>query len=488
MAFDSKALIGFESKITETEEQALQKLRKGAEKEINRVLSDAEKNAIRTNDQVAEKTRKLILKFIDQEFQKFASNPEGAWPDIEHEKLAIQIFRVLYGLGPYEELLEDSTVEDIAINGPNEVFIRTSEGWSEIPPSRLSEIGGDPEAVRRIFNNALSSGQQAGELNPIVDDKLPNGGHRISIIQEPVAADAWPLIVIRRHRESKFTMDDYLKSPVSGYKHKSLEIPDYLEGWNQDALLTPSAAAFLHMAMLAGFNTILIGRTGVGKTSFLNALGGMIPEDRRILVVEDTRELRLRAGDRPQNCVYVVSIKERQEGSLEVTPSSIVKAALRQRPDHLVMGEARGAEMWDLIQAMQTGHGGMLTSVHALDARELVGRVEYMVKEAGVDRTQKQVANLISASFHVAITLLMDLSSGRRYIKEIAVFKGRLPEEAPGDVPNLDIIFKGGPENEYRLNLTDLKEFALERDLLRLGLTFDIVREIAKKEKKLVST
>jgi pilus assembly protein CpaF len=202
--------------------------------------------------------------------------------------------------------------------------------------------------------------------------------------------------------------------------------------------------------------------------------------------LEDTRELKVRDGEDPQNCVYMTSVSKRLEGGIEIPMSLLVKAALRQRPDALIMGEARGAEMWDLIQAMQTGHGGMLTSVHAINPEELVSRVEYMLALADINRDQKAIANLISTSFQIAITMLMD-HSGRRYVDSISAFTGRLPEDAPGDMPNLETLFEGGLKNDFRLKLVKNKT-ALEEKLARVGLAFKKVVGVAKQEEEILAS
>jgi Flp pilus assembly CpaF family ATPase len=204
-------------------------------------------------------------------------------------------------------------------------------------------------------------------------------------------------------------------------------------------------------------------------------------------VLEDTPELNFRQSPHPENTVYLQSIVNRLEGGLDVPMSQLIRVALRQRPDHLVMGEARGAEMWDLIQAMSTGHGGMITSVHSTGAEDLIGRVEYMISlaEVPVAFDQRGIANLISNNFHVAVHLLQNMQTKRRYVNEIAVFKGRLSEDAPTDRPNMQTIFKGGPENDYHLRLA-AEECALEDLFSHAGLTFESVLHAYQEEQALL--
>ena len=475
----------YDEDITKSEADVMSELIDDGQKYIEEKLGD-ETSRIGLGGKVSERARKLLTGFVKEVRPNYINDPSIEWPKGKIDELAERIFRVIYGLGPFEALLEQDGIEDVAINGASEVAVRTSEGWTMLPKEELVDISKNPKALQNIFNRAIEvSGQSAGPMRPIIDDQLPGSGHRISIITEPVAADYWPLIVIRRHRPVKFTMGDYLETPVSGYTREPVEIPEYLTGWTPDALLSPSAATLLDMSVKAGLNIILIGKTGVGKTSFLSMLGSLIPLDRRVLVLEDTRELQLRDGRDPQNCVYVTSVSKRLEGGIEIPMSLLVKAALRQRPDALIMGEARGAEMWDLIQAMQTGHGGMLTSVHAINSEELVSRVEYMISLADIKRDQKAIANLISTSFQIAITLLMD-HSGRRYVENISAFTGRLPEDDIGDRPNLETLFEGGPKNNFELKLVK-KNTALEDKFSRVGLSFENVVGVAKQEKEILA-
>jgi type IV secretory pathway ATPase VirB11/archaellum biosynthesis ATPase len=182
------------------------------------------------------------------------------------EEIAARIYRLLYGLGPIEVLLEGPDIEDIAVNGSGEIYVRTSRGWSQIPVDSDLDLAADPEGMLFMFNQAIAgSGQQAGPLKPIIDERLP-GGHRISIITEPVAADGvWPLVVIRRHREVAFTPHDFIERPVPAQPPVRQEVLDATKIWTPGSLLTPAALAFLHMAVLSGMNILLIGQDGRGQ-------------------------------------------------------------------------------------------------------------------------------------------------------------------------------------------------------------------------------
>jgi pilus assembly protein CpaF len=197
-----------------------------------------------------------------------------------------------------------------------------------------------------------------------------------------------------------------------------------------------------------------------------------------VLVCEDTRELRIRDGDLPGNVVYLTTTEKKLEGGIEVKLSQLIKTALRLRPDHLIVGESRGAEILDLLNAMQTGHGGNLTSIHALHAGELIQRVRLMIRTGGVDLDDQTVANMLAISFHVIVTLMLDFS-GRRWIKEIAVFTGRVVDGKP----EVQYVFKNGRETGYRLQLV-AEEVAIEPLLAQNGLTFQSVVEVERAQMK----
>jgi pilus assembly protein CpaF len=464
--------------------QVFQALRTEAQNEIERRLSPEEQVAVRQGGAASHRAQRLIHDVVERRHMHYLSNTAlGDWPQGATEEIAGRIYRLLYGLGPIEVLLEGPDIEDIAVNGPGEIFVRTSRGWSQIPVDSDLDLAADPGGMLFMFNQAIAgSGQQAGPLKPIVDERLP-GGHRISIITEPVAADGvWPLVVIRRHREVAFKPHDFIDHPVPAQPPARQEVLDATNVWRPGSLLTPAALAFLHMAVLTGMNILLIGRTGVGKTAFLSMLGQMIPADRRVLVLEDTRELKLRSGEKPQNCVYLTSVPQKLEGGIEIPMSKLVIAALRQRPDHLVLGEARGAEMWDLLNAMQTGHGGNLTSVHAASARQLIERIQFMVSlpPVGVKLTPAEAGRLACTSFHILITYMMDWN-GRRYIQDISAYTGRMNAEGP----EMEVLFAGGPEHDYVLRPV-CRRPQIEEHLRLSGLSYQPVLEIAQKEEALL--
>lgn len=439
-------------------QQALERIREGlTASELNRVKSDAVLQA---------SVNELIRQVVDENNRERVS--AGLSPLVNRRQTTIaawveRIFNHLYGLGALEALMSDDRIEDIAVNGPTEVMLRTFYGWEDAKV----ELGSDAAQLLWRINQVIAfSGKQAGPLMPVVDVQLP-GGHRLNIVTEPLT-DPWPVIVIRRHRATSWSLQDFLDQPVMQRKQQVvMDIPDYAKIAVDGALLTAEAATYLHMAVVSGLNILVLGRTGVGKTTFLSALGRLIPEDRRVLVLEDTRELRLRGvGAKPANCVYFITRQKMLEGGVEVNMRQLIITALRQRPDHLILGEARGAEIYDLLNAMQTGHGGNLTSIHANSLADLGQRVNAMLYQAGVDMNAERSARLIGTSFHIGVTLLQDFS-GRRYVAEIGEFTGGVE----AGLPQMQQVFQGGRECGFTLQrLAD--HSVHEKYLQRSGLSF----------------
>jgi pilus assembly protein CpaF len=212
-------------------------------------------------------------------------------------------------------------------------------------------------------------------------------------------------------------------------------------------MLNAVAATFLHMAVTAGLNILVVGATGVGKTTVLSTLGELIPRDRRIVVIEDTPELRMREteNDKPGNCVYFLTRLRGLEGTSAVTQTDLVRASLRQRPDALTLGEARGGEILDLLKALATGHRNGLTSLHAEGVEEVPIRIKQMFQEADVrvGITNEVVAQWIAQAFHLVISLGI-FPDGRRYVKQILEFSGRVE----GEQPARQILFRHDRDRE----------------------------------------
>ena len=318
-------------------------------------------------------------------------------------KLVFEIQNEVIGLGPLEILLADPSISDILINSASNIYVER-RGKLE----RSSVVFDSNDHLLKIIQKIVSRiGRRIDESSPMVDARLPDGS-RVNAIIPPLALDG-PSMSIRRFSEVPFTMADLIK-------HNSL---------------SEQMAMVLSALVKAKTNILIAGGTGSGKTTLLNILSGYIPDNERIITIEDAAELRLQQP-------HVVRLETRQanvEGLGEITQRILVKNSLRMRPDRIVIGEIRGIEVLDMLQAMNTGHEGSLTTVHANSAREAVVRLENMVGMAGVAVVQKslrqQIASAISVVVHVS-----RLSDGKRKLTSISEIVGM-----EGDVITMQDIF-----------------------------------------------
>ncbi|MEZ5824386.1 MAG: CpaF family protein [Geminicoccaceae bacterium] len=307
------------------------------------------------------------------------------------------------GLGPLEPLLKDPTVNDILVNTHQQVFVER-EGLLEITPVRFK----DERHLLRIIDRIVSSiGRRIDESQPWVDARLSDGS-RVNAIIPPCALDG-PLLSIRKFSKIPLTMDKLIA---------------------HDAL-TPSMATLLQGIVKARLNLLISGGTGSGKTTMLNAVSSYIGQRERIITIEDSAELQLqqmhvaRMETRPPNI----------EGKGAVTQRDLVRNALRMRPDRIVIGEVRGAEALDMLQAMNTGHDGSMTTIHANTPRDAMGRLEQMIMMTGVEFPLRSMRQQIASAIHVCIQLER-MSDGRRRMTSLQEVTGM-----EGDVLTMQEIF-----------------------------------------------
>jgi pilus assembly protein CpaF len=307
----------------------------------------------------------------------------------ERERLVEEVLDEAFGFGPLELLLKEEGVADIMINGPKNVFL---EKGGRIIKSDVTFR--DNEHLLQILDRIVSKvGRRVDETSPMVDARLPDGS-RLNAIIPPLALDG-PSLTIRRFGANPLTLEDLLKA----------------------AAFTPEMVIFLEGAMKARMNMIISGGTGSGKTTLLNTLSSFINNENRIITIEDAAELQLqqehvlRLETRPPNI----------EGKGAVTATDLVKNALRMRPDRIIIGECRGGETLDMLQAMNTGHDGSLTTVHANNPRDAISRIETLINMSGVDLPLSAVRKQISSAVHLIIQASR-LQGGPRkvtYITEI---------------------------------------------------------------------
>lgn len=417
-----------------------------------------------------------IVRLLNDRSLSANARPAFEQPD---EQIVEALLNDLFGMGPIEALMRMPDVEDIAINGPDDVWYKARGGWVK------SDIGyRSAEVLQITLNRAIvHTNRQVGPLAPIVDATL-RAGHRINIVTEPLA-HPWPVASIRIHRDKSLTMEDLVVS--GGQDHSQPEphrISNYFACDNSQGMFSALSATFLHMAVVAGFNILVVGATGVGKTTVLGALGRMIPADRRILVIEDTRELKIRGNGKnnADNNVYFVTRPATVEGLPAITQKDLVLAALRQRPDALTVGEARGAEVFDMLKALWTGHRNGLTSIHAESLDDVSNRIRMMLQEAHFETevTEATVALWIAKAFQLAV-MLRRTETGRRYVEEITEFTGGVE----GSVPVRTPLFQYDKATR-RLLCTGHGLHETREDMLRqAGYTYDSIVEAALERSEL---
>jgi len=286
------------------------------------------------------------------------------------------------GLGPLDSLLRDRGVTEVIANGPDRVYAERSGRLVREPVAFRDE-----EHLRQVIDRVVSSvGRRVDESSPMVDARLPDGS-RVNAVLPPIALDG-PLLTIRKFARAPFRVDDLVAA----------------------GSLTPAQADLLERCVRGRLNIVVSGGTGTGKTTLLNALAGFIDPAERIVTVEDAAELRLpqphvaRLESRPPNV----------EGRGEVTLRALVRNALRMRPDRIVVGEVRGGEALDMLQAMNTGHDGSLTTVHASSPADAVRRIETMALMAGLDLPHLAVREQVASAVDVIVHLVREGDGSRR--------------------------------------------------------------------------
>jgi pilus assembly protein CpaF len=311
--------------------------------------------------------------------------------DAERTSLIRDIQHEMLGLGPLEPLLADPTISDILVNNHSKVYVER-RGKLEVTDVRFA----DDAHLMKIIDKIVSRvGRRIDESSPMVDARLPDGS-RVNAIIPPVALDG-PVVSIRRFAVIPLKVEDLL-----AYK-----------------TLTPEMASILQGLSKAKVNMLISGGTGSGKTTMLNILSGYIPPSERMVTIEDAAELQLQQP-------HVVRLETRPpniEGKGEVTQRSLVKNALRMRPDRIILGEVRGAEAVDMLQAMNTGHEGSLATIHANTPRDALSRLENMVGMAGLNLPVKAARQQISSAI-TALIQIGRLADGKRKVLSIQEITG----------------------------------------------------------------
>ncbi len=319
------------------------------------------------------------------------------------KRIISQIEDEVFGLGPLEPLLSDKTISDILVNGPKQIYIERFGKLEEAPQTFL-----DDRHLRNIIDRIVSNvGRRIDESSPMVDARLADGS-RVNAIIPPLAIDG-PSVSIRRFAVDKLNMENLLSINS----------------------LSDDMAKFIFGIIQGELNVLISGGTGSGKTTTLNILSDYIPKDERIITIEDSAELQLqhphviRLETRPMNL----------EGKGEITQRDLVKNALRMRPDRIVIGEVRGSEAVDMLAAMNTGHDGSLTTIHANTPRDALSRIENMFAMAGWNITTKNLRAQIASAIHIVIQMERQ-EDGKRRMVSIQEINGM-----EGDIITMSEIF-----------------------------------------------
>ncbi len=309
----------------------------------------------------------------------------------ERERIVTEIQDEVFGLGPLEPLLADPSVSDVLVNGHDSIYV---ERHGRLEPT-VARFKDDTHLMRIIEKIVSSVGRRVDELNPMVDARLTDGS-RVNAIIPPLALDG-PLLSIRRFPADPLLADDLIEL----------------------GSVTPEIVELLKGIVGTRMNVLISGGTGSGKTTMLNVLSSFIGPEERIVTIEDSAELQLkqshvgRLETRPANI----------EGKGEVNQRMLVINTLRMRPDRIIVGEVRGPEAFDMLQAMNTGHDGSLTTIHANSPRDALSRIENMVAMSGLEIPQRAVRSQIAAAIHVVVQLSR-LSDGRRRLVSLQEITG----------------------------------------------------------------
>jgi pilus assembly protein CpaF len=348
---------------------------------INRM--DLTKLSSLTPEQVHAEVSRLAESVLAQEAMPLSvSERERLVNDVQHE---------LFGLGPLEPLLADPTISDILVNKHNTIYIER-RGKIE----RTSVTFKDDEHLMRVIERIVSSvGRRIDESSPMVDARLQDGS-RVNAIIPPLAIDG-PVVSIRRFGAEPLRMSMLIEKKA----------------------LTKDIADMLQMVVTARLNVLISGGTGAGKTTLLNALSAYIPENERIVTIEDSAELQLQQP-------HVVRLETRPpniEGRGEVTQRDLVRNSLRMRPDRIVIGEVRGGEAIDMLQAMNTGHDGSLTTIHANTPRDALARLETMIQMTGMRLSDRAMRQQVASAINLVLQVAR-MSDGSRRVTSISEITG----------------------------------------------------------------
>jgi pilus assembly protein CpaF len=340
---------------------------------------------------------------VDEQLYKALGQERLALTGAERSTLVQSVTDDVLGYGPIDPLLRDDSLTEIMVNGPDRVYV---ERAGKLTLTDVKFV--DETHLRRIIDKIVSQvGRRVDEANPMVDARLPDGS-RVNVIVHPLSIGG-PFLTIRKFSADPYKVDDLINFGT----------------------LNPQVAHFVRQCVLGRLNIVVSGGTGTGKTTLLNVLSSFIPSDERIVTVEDAKELQLHQD-------HVLPLESRPpniEGKGEVRIRDLVKNSLRMRPDRIVVGEVRGGEALDMLQAMNTGHDGSITTVHSNSPRDTLSRIETMTLMAGMDLPVRVIREQMASALDL-IVQLSRLRDGSRRVTAVTEVMGM-----EGDVITLQDIY-----------------------------------------------
>ncbi|MCM1121374.1 MAG: CpaF family protein [Eubacterium sp.] len=342
-------------------------------------------NLTKTTDEMLENQ---VRKEVDAYFkERYVSIEEKAF-------LADQIFSSIRGFGLLDTIMNDDTITEVMINGPNEIFIEKSGKLIALEERFESE-----EKLQDIIQRIVAlAGREVNQANPIVDTRLPDGS-RVNVVLPPISLKG-SVVTIRKFSKEPMTVERLIRY----------------------GSITPQIADVLRILVRAKYNIFICGGTGSGKTTFLNAISNFVPSDERVITIEDSAELQIANID---NLVSLETRNANTAGAGAITIRDLIKSALRMRPDRIVVGEVRGAEALDMLQAMNTGHDGSLSTGHANSSRDMLSRLETMVLTGAeglpLEAVRQQIASAVDIIIH--LSRLRDRSRKTMEITEVVKYE-----------------------------------------------------------------
>lgn len=337
-------------------------------------------------------------------------------PESDRERMVRELLNEIYAFGPLQELMDDPEVTDVLVNGADAVFVERS-GILERTDIRFADDQHLLQYIQRLVGHA---GRRIDEVSPMVDAKLPDGSRLHAVI--PPLALRGPTLSIRRFRTRILQFEDMVRMGA----------------------LAPEMADFLVQSVRARLNVVLSGGTGAGKTTMLNNLSRFIPSTERVVTIEETAELQLQQGD-------VVGLETRPpnvEGKGLITQRDLLRNSLRMRPDRIIVGEARGGEVLDMLQAMNTGHDGSMSTIHANDTRDALHRMELMIALSGAELPTRVARQYIASAVQIFVHIAR-LSSGERKVMRISELTGVTNGEF--DIEDVFVFRLAGTDSSGRI-------------------------------------